>query len=67
MANAMRAYRVPGVNHIGNFGRWAFAEFTSMGRSAPISRLLNKLSNISQEIGAVYVAFGIRGDAFRDA
>ena len=28
-ANAMRAYWVPGVNNLGKFGRWAFAEFTA--------------------------------------
>ncbi len=27
-ANAMRAYWAPGVNNLGKFGRWAFAEFT---------------------------------------
>jgi len=29
-ANAMRAYWVPGVNNLGRFGRWAFAEFTEV-------------------------------------
>ncbi|MEN3974290.1 DEAD/DEAH box helicase family protein [Emcibacter sp. SYSU 3D8] len=29
-ANTMRAYWVPGVNNLGKFGRWAFAEFTSV-------------------------------------
>ena len=29
-ANAMRAYWVPGVNNLGRFGRWAFAEFTAV-------------------------------------
>ena len=29
-ANAMRAYWVPGVNGLGRFGRWAFAEFTEV-------------------------------------
>jgi type III restriction enzyme len=29
-ANAMRAYWVPGVNNLGKFGRWAFAEFTAV-------------------------------------
>lgn len=29
-ANTMRAYWVPGVNHLGRFGRWAFAEFRSL-------------------------------------
>ena len=34
-ANTMRAYWIPGVNNLGTFGRWAFAEFRSvyeMGR-----------------------------------
>ena len=26
----MRAYWVPGVNNLGSFGRWAFAEFTAV-------------------------------------
>ena len=29
-ANTMRAYWVPGVNNLGKFGRWQFAEFTSV-------------------------------------
>jgi type III restriction enzyme len=29
-ANTMRAYWVPGVNNLTKFGRWAFAEFTSV-------------------------------------
>jgi type III restriction enzyme len=29
-ANAMKAYWVPGVNNLGKFGRWAFAEFTAV-------------------------------------
>lgn len=29
-ANTMHAYWVPGVNNLGRFGRWAFAEFTSV-------------------------------------
>jgi type III restriction enzyme len=29
-ANTMRAYWVPGVNNLGKFGRWAFAEFRSV-------------------------------------
>jgi type III restriction enzyme len=27
---AMDTYWVPGVNHLGSFGRWAFAEFTEV-------------------------------------
>jgi type III restriction enzyme len=29
-ANTMRAYWIPGVNNLGKFGRWAFAEFTAV-------------------------------------
>lgn len=29
-ANAMRAYWIPGINNLGKFGRWAFAEFTTV-------------------------------------
>ncbi len=29
-ANTIRAYWVPGVNNLGKFGRWAFAEFTAV-------------------------------------
>ncbi|MEI6783580.1 MAG: restriction endonuclease, partial [Verrucomicrobiota bacterium] len=29
-ANTMRSYWVPGVNNLGKFGRWAFAEFTGV-------------------------------------
>jgi type III restriction enzyme len=29
-ANTMHGYWVPGVNNLGKFGRWAFAEFTSV-------------------------------------
>jgi len=29
-ANTMRAYWVPGVNNLGKFGRWAFAEFMAV-------------------------------------
>jgi type III restriction enzyme len=29
-ANTMHAYWVPGVNNLGTFGRWAFAEFTAV-------------------------------------
>jgi type III restriction enzyme len=29
-ANTMDAYWVPGVNGLGKYGRWAFAEFTAV-------------------------------------
>ncbi|HEX9781549.1 MAG TPA: hypothetical protein VGA56_02315 [Opitutaceae bacterium] len=28
--STMETYRVPGVNHLREFGRWAFAEFTEI-------------------------------------
>ncbi len=34
-ANTMRAYWVPGVNNLGRFGRWAFAEFTAVHEIGP--------------------------------
>jgi len=34
-ANTMRAYWVPGVNNLGKFGRWAFAEFTAVYEIEP--------------------------------
>ncbi|MGL5080048.1 MAG: hypothetical protein ACRC8A_01040 [Microcoleaceae cyanobacterium] len=29
-ASTMRTYWIPGVNNLGGFGRWAFAEFTKV-------------------------------------
>ena len=29
-ASTMRTYWVPGVNNLGGFGRWAFAEFAAV-------------------------------------
>jgi type III restriction enzyme len=29
-ANTMESYWIPGVNNMGTFGRWAFAEFTEV-------------------------------------
>jgi type III restriction enzyme len=28
--STMDTYWVPGVNHLGNYGRWAFSEFTEV-------------------------------------
>ena len=33
-ANTMRNYWVPGVNNLGSFGRWGFAEFTSVSANS---------------------------------
>ena len=33
--STMETYWVPGVNHLGTFGRWAFAEFTDVYEIEP--------------------------------
>ncbi len=44
-ANTMRAYWVPGVNNLDKFGRWQFAEFTSVYQiERSFSDLVEKLS-----------------------
>jgi type III restriction enzyme len=44
-ANTMRAYWVPGVNNLGKFGRWAFAEFTAFYEiEAEFNRLVDEVS-----------------------
>jgi type III restriction enzyme len=41
-ANTMRAYWVPGVNNLGRFGRWDFAEFTAVHEiEAEFGRLMD--------------------------
>lgn len=43
-ANTMRNYWVPGVNNLGKFGRWAFAEFTSVFEmDADFAKLVDSL------------------------
>ena len=43
-ANTMRAYWVPGVNNLGRFGRWAFAEFISVYEiDSNFNRLLDEI------------------------
>ncbi|MGA7934198.1 MAG: restriction endonuclease subunit R, partial [Kovacikia sp.] len=42
-ASTMRTYWVPGVNNLGNFGRWAFAEFTAVFEiEAEFNKLIEK-------------------------
>jgi type III restriction enzyme len=43
--STMETYWVPGVNHHGTFGRWAFAEFTEIIRSSRSSRPRSKASS----------------------
>lgn len=55
-ANAMRAYWVPGVNNLGSFGRWGFAEITNFhDMDAAIDRV------IAQAIGGSSLLAGLRG------
>jgi type III restriction enzyme len=44
-ANAATAYWVPGVNNLGTYGRWAFAEFKSIHEiEADFGKLIEKIS-----------------------
>ncbi len=50
-ANTMRAYWVPGVNNLGSYGRWAFAEFTAVYKMREeFVRVLSELT--SNKMGA---------------
>ncbi|MFN5501673.1 MAG: restriction endonuclease, partial [Pseudanabaena sp.] len=43
-ANTMKTYWIPGVNSLGKFGRWAFAEFTSVFEiDSDFNKLIDKL------------------------
>lgn len=45
-ASTMRAYWVPGVNNLGQFGRWAFTEFTAVYEiEAEFGKLVNQMLN----------------------
>jgi type III restriction enzyme len=47
-ANTMRAFWVPGVNNLGGFGRWAFAEFTAVYEmEAEFAKLIQAFANES--------------------
>jgi type III restriction enzyme len=40
----MKTYWIPGVNSLGKFGRWAFAEFTSVFEiDSDFNKLIDKL------------------------
>lgn len=44
-ASTMRTYWVPGVNNLGSFGRWAFAEFTAVFEiEAEFNKLIDTLT-----------------------
>ncbi|HNT75297.1 MAG TPA: DEAD/DEAH box helicase family protein [Anaerolineae bacterium] len=45
-ANTIRTYWIPGVNNLGSFGRWAFAEFTEVFEiEAEFNKLIESLSS----------------------
>ena len=45
-ASTMRNYWVPGVNNLGKYGRWAFAEFRSVFEIDPdFNRLIKSFTN----------------------
>ena len=49
-ANTMRAYWVPGVNNLGRFGRWGFAEFTEVYEiEAGFGRLIEALAQANRQ------------------
>lgn len=39
----MRSYWVPGVNNLRQFGRWAFAEFTSVFENGTTLQLIDTM------------------------
>ena len=46
-ASTMRTYWVPGVNNLGGFGRWAFAEFTAVFEiEAEFNKLIDQLISL---------------------
>ena len=47
----MRSCWVPGVNNLGKFGRWAFAEFTSVFEiDADFAKLIQSLATILRQM-----------------
>ena len=50
--NTMEAYWLPGVNALGDYGRWAFAEFTDVFDIEPNLRRVNDSHQRDQGVGA---------------
>ena len=47
----MKAYWVPGVNNLGKYGRWAFAEFTAVYEiEAKFDELIKGLAATEKEL-----------------
>lgn len=50
-ANTMRIYWVPGVNNLGSFGRWAFAEFTEVFQiESAFNELIDEFVSSAREV-----------------
>ena len=46
-ANTMRNYWIPGVNNLGFYGRWAFAEFTEVFEiQSEFNRLIDQFTSV---------------------
>ncbi len=49
----MEAYWVPGVNNLGTYGRWAFAEFRDVyGIEAQFSAMIDEAISMAKKSGA---------------
>jgi type III restriction enzyme len=50
-ANTMRSYWVPGVNNLGRYGRWAFAEFTAVYEiEAEFAKLMDAVVRVEETL-----------------
>ena len=50
--NTMDAYWVPGVNGLGTYGRWAFAEFTDVFEiQSEFKKLIDRLTKVPDHVG----------------
>ncbi len=59
--STMETYWVPGVNNVGTFGRWAFAEFTEIYQiEANFEAKVQQAFNSMIEAAAAQLATGTR-------
>jgi type III restriction enzyme len=54
----METYWVPGVNNLGTYGRWAFAEFTQVSLIATDfeSRVVSEIDKVIESVAGQSVA-----------
>jgi type III restriction enzyme len=62
--STMDTYWIPGVNNLGIYGRWAFAEFTEVYEMEPnlAAKIESEFNSMIETVGAAY-----RRRGFRDA